>query len=81
VHDQLFGGRVLKLLCVIDEYTRDCMAVEVASLRGESVILTLSRLMRLYGKPPFVRQDNGAEFTAAKIIRPLRDAVFETSCH
>src|SRR5690606_34520833 len=34
----------------------------------------LSRLMRIYGKPAFVRSDNGAEFTAAKVMRWLRDA-------
>ncbi|AJY11151.1 integrase core domain protein [Burkholderia dolosa AU0158] len=75
VHDQLVDGRALKMLCVIDEYTRECLAIEVgASLRSQDVILTLSRLMRLYGKPPFVRSDNGAEFTAAKVMRWLRDA-------
>ncbi len=51
------------------------MAIEVgASLRAQDVILTLSRLMRLYGKPAFVRSDNGAEFTATKVMRWLRDA-------
>jgi transposase InsO family protein len=75
VHDQLVDGRALKMLCVIDEYTRECLAIEVgASLRAQDVILTLSRLMRLYGKPAFVRSDNGAEFTAAKVMRWLRDA-------
>ena len=40
------------------------LAIEVgASLRAQDVILTLSRLMRIYGKPAFVRSDNGAEFT------------------
>jgi transposase InsO family protein len=74
VHDQLVDGRILKLLCVIDEYTRECLAIEVgASLRSQDVILTLSRLMRLHGKPAFVRSDNGAEFTAAKVMRWLRD--------
>ena len=74
VHDQLVDGRALKLLCVIDEYTRECLAIEVgASLRSQDVILTLSRLMRLYGKPAFVRSDNGAEFTAAKVMRWMRD--------
>lgn len=68
-------GRALKRLCVIDEYTRECLAIEVgASLRAQDVILTLSRLMRLYGKPAFVRSDNGAECTAAKVMRWLRDA-------
>ncbi len=75
VHDRLVDGRALKMLCVIDEYTRECLAIEVgASLRSQDVILTLSRLMRLYGKPAFIRSDNGAEFTAAKVMRWLRDA-------
>lgn len=74
VHDQLVDGRVLKLLCVLDEYTRECLAIEVGgSLRSQDVILTLSRLMRLYGKPAYIRSDNGAEFTAAKVMRWLRD--------
>jgi putative transposase len=75
VHDQIVDGRSLKLLCVIDEHTRECLAIEVgASLRSQDVILTLSRLMRLYGKPAHIRSDNGAEFTAAKVMRWLRDA-------
>lgn len=75
VHDQMIDGRSLKLLCVIDEYTRECLAIEVgASLRAQDVILTLSRLMRLYGKPSFLRSDNGAEFTATRVMRWLRDA-------
>ncbi len=75
VHDQLVDGRVLKMLCVIDEYTRECLAIEVGgSLRSQDVILVLSRLMRLYGKPAFIRSDNGAEFTEERVTRWLRDA-------
>ena len=75
VHDQMVDGCSLKLLCVIDEYTRECLAIEVgASLRAQDVILTLSRLMRIYGKPAYVRSDNGADFTAVKVMRWLRDA-------
>jgi putative transposase len=75
VDDQLVDGRALKLLRVIDEYTRECLEIVVgASLRSQDVILTLSRLMHLYGKPAFVRSNNGAEFTAAKIMRWMRDA-------
>ncbi|CAG9258259.1 hypothetical protein BDI4_580015 [Burkholderia diffusa] len=49
VRDQLVDGRALKMLCVIDEYTRECLAIEAgASLRSQDVILTLSRLVRLY---------------------------------
>lgn len=37
------------------------------------MILTLSRLMRLYGKPAYIRSDNGAEFTATAVMRSLGD--------
>ena len=69
------------MLCVIDEYTRQCLAIEVAAnLRSQDVIRTLSRLMRLHGKPAYVRSDNGAEFTVAKVMRWLRDASVMGSC-
>lgn len=74
VHDRLANQRSVRLLCVLDEHTRECLAIEVAqSLTSRDVILTLSRLMRLYGKPQFIRSDNGAEFTAAAVMRWLRD--------
>jgi putative transposase len=62
------------MLCVVDEHTRECLAIEAArSLTSRDVVLTLGRLMRLYGKPQFIRSDNGAEFTAAAVMRWLRD--------
>ncbi|HJW56985.1 MAG TPA: IS3 family transposase [Burkholderiaceae bacterium] len=74
VHDRLANGGTLKLLCVLDEHTRECLAIEVGkSLRGQDVILTLSRLMRLYGKPAYIRSDNGVEFTTTAVIKWLRD--------
>jgi transposase InsO family protein len=74
VHDRLATGRTIRLLCVLDEHTRESLAIEVArSLTSRDVILTLSRLMRLYGKPQFIRSDHGAEFTAAAVMRWLRD--------
>ena len=78
----MVDGRALKMLCVIDEYTRECLAIETgASLRSQDVILTLSRLMRLYGKPAYIRSDNGAEFTAAKVMRWLRDGDLASNAH
>lgn len=75
VEDRTASGSKLRLLTVLDEYTRECLAIEVArSLRSQDVILTLSRLMRLYGKPQYIRSDNGAEFTATKVMKWLRDA-------
>ena len=65
VHDRLAGKRTIRLLCVLDEHTRECLAIEVAtSITSREVVLTLTRLMRLYGKPAFIRSDQGAEFTA-----------------
>ena len=74
IHDRLASGTALKLLCVLDEHTRECLAIEVARwIRSQDVILTLSRLMKLHGKPAFIRSDNGAEFTAGAVMRWLRD--------
>ena len=74
IHDRLANGTALKILCVLDEHTRECLGIEVARwLRSQDVILTLSRLMKLYGKPEHLRSDNGAEFTAGAVMRWLRD--------
>lgn len=74
VFDRTASGRTIKLLCVLDEHTRECLAIEVHRwIRSQDVILTLSRLMRIHGKPQYIRSDNGAEFTAAAVMRWLRD--------
>ncbi len=74
IHDRLSNGTALKLLCVLDEHTRECLAIEVARwIRSQDVILTLSRLMKLYGKPQHIRSDNGAELTATAVMRWLHD--------
>lgn len=74
VHDQLANGGPLKMLCVLGENTRECLAIEVdKSLRSQGVILTLSTLIRIYGKPAFIRSDNDAEFTATAVMKWLRD--------
>jgi len=74
VHDRFADNRAFRLLCVLDEHTRECLAIEVArSITSTDVILVLSRLMRLYGKPAFIRSDQGTEFTAGAVMRWLRD--------
>lgn len=74
VHDQLANGNTFKMLCVLDEHTRECLVIEVGkSLRNQEVILPLSRLIRLYGKPAYIRSDNGAEFTTIAVMKWLRD--------
>jgi putative transposase len=50
------------------------LAIDVGkSLRNQDGILTLSRLMRLYGNPALIRSGNGAEFTATAVMKWLRD--------
>jgi len=62
-------GRPLRLLTVVDEYTRECLAIEVArSLRADDVGARLTELFCQHGRPQYIRSDNGPEFTA-KVVR------------
>jgi len=70
VFDQTEGGSRLKWLPVLDEYTRECLSLEVAhSLTADDVIATLERLVEERGAPAYLRSDNGPEF----IARAVRD--------
>jgi putative transposase len=66
--DQTADGRILKLLNVVDEYTRECPAIVVArSINADRVVAVLDRLAATRGAPGFVRFDNGPEFIAAAV--------------
>ena len=57
------------MLTVIDEYTRECLAIEVArQLRADDVLQALTDLFVAHGPPDHIRSDNGSEFTA-KVVR------------
>jgi transposase InsO family protein len=59
------GGRPLRLLCIIDEYTREALAIRVErSIGAQVVIETLADVMLMRGVPEHIRSDNGPEFTA-----------------
>ena len=74
LEDRLAGGQRLKVLTVLDECTRECLTIEVGRwFRSLDVINTLARLMKLHGKPEYIRSDNGSEFTASAVMRWLRD--------
>ena len=74
ISDRTANGQKLKILVVVDEYTRECLALEVAtSIRAHHLIDTLGRLMTLHGRPRFIRSDNGPEFTANALIKWLTD--------
>lgn len=63
--DHCTSGQTLKSLSIVDEWTRECLAIEVAtSLTAEKVIAVLERLFQEYGAPQVLRSDNGPEFIA-----------------
>ncbi len=62
------GGR-LRLLNVVDEFTRECLSTEVArSFTGQKVVEVLRELFAIRGCPKFIRSDNGPEFACLKNI-------------
>jgi putative transposase len=65
VHDVTTTGESFRCLTVKDEATRLCLAIEVdRSLSHERVIAVLTRLMARYGRPRYIRSDNGPELVA-----------------
>jgi len=65
IHD----GRPIKMLTVIDEYSRECLAIVVERrLPSDDVLGCLAELFVKYGPPEHIRSDNGSEFTA-KVVR------------
>lgn len=65
VSDRLHNGKSIRMLTVIDEYTRKCLAIRVGfSLKSDDVLDTLSTLFITEGVPEYIRSDNGSEFTA-----------------
>jgi len=66
--DQTVDGRSLKFLTVLDEFTRESLAIEAArSIRSNDVIGVLEYLFMVRGTPGFLRSDNGPEFIAEAI--------------
>ncbi len=66
----VFGvGRRFRMLCVIDDYTRECLAlVADTSLSGARVVRELECCIRLYGRPETIVSDNGTELTSRAIL-------------
>ena len=65
VQARTHDGRVFRMLTVIDEYSRECLTIEVARrLRSDDVLQALAGLFIRHGPPDHIRSDNGAEFTA-----------------
>jgi putative transposase len=79
VMDETEEGRRLKMMPVVDEYTRECLSIEVErSITAEDVVATLTSLFRSRGEPAYIRSDNGPEFVAKAIKRWLEASGVET---
>jgi len=80
VFDACANGQTLKCLTVVDEFTRECLAIEVGgSIRSGRVIEVLSRLVSVRGAPRYLRSDNGSEFISRAILRWFVDEKIETA--
>jgi len=80
VFDACANGQQLKCLTVVDEYTRECLAIDVAgSIRSPRVIEVLARLVSVHGAPAYLRCDNGPEFVSRAILEWLVDAGINTA--
>src|SRR5665213_2986349 len=69
VEAQTHDGRKLRLMTLIDEFTRECLAIRVARrINSFGVLETMADIMLMRGVPEHIRSDNGAEMTA-KVVR------------
>lgn len=79
VMDQTEDGRRLKMLPILDEYTRECLTVEVERhFTSADVVSTLAKLFKERGVPCFIRSDNGPEFIATAVKEWLATAGVST---
>lgn len=64
VRDALFDGRRFRALTIVDNYSRECLEIEVGqSLKGEDVVRVMERLKHMRGVvPERIKVDNGSEF-------------------
>lgn len=80
VSDRLANGKKIRMLTVIEEYSRKCLAIRVAhQLTSDDVIDVLSDLFLLEGIPDFIRSDNGSEFTATVLQEWLANLKVKTA--
>ena len=79
IHDRTVDGRQLKCLVILDEFTRECLCLDVArSMTADDVLGVLSECMARHGVPRHIRSDNGSEFSKRPvnpIFRLPRDSV------
>jgi len=80
VEAQTHDGRKLRLMTLIDEHTRECLAIRVARrINSFGVLETMADVMLMRGVPEHIRSDNGAEMTA-KVVRNWLTQVGAKTC-
>ncbi len=68
VQDRLCNGRKIRILTMIDEYTRKCLKIKVGyNLKADEVLESLADLFLTEGIPEYIRSDNGSEFVAKSV--------------
>ena len=74
VHDQMAGGRRFRILNVVDDVTRECLAaIPDTSISGQRVARELTALIARRGKPGMIVSDNGTELTSNAIFAWAKD--------
>ena len=80
VQDKLYNGKKIRMLTILDEFTRKCLRIEVNySLKSSDLIEVLSELFITEGVPEYIRSDNGSEFVAKNIQAFLRQIRVKTA--
>jgi putative transposase len=79
VMDLTEEGRRLKMMPMVDEYTRECLSIDVErSITVEAAVSTFASLFRSRGEPAFIRSDNGPEFIAKTVKQWLEASEVKT---
>jgi len=69
IEDRLMDGRKLKAYTLIDEYTKESLAIEIdTSFGGQRVVQVLELVAQVHGYPKAIRSDNGPEFTGKALF-------------
>tara|TARA_B100001971_G_C18153487_1_gene517190 strand:+ start:330 stop:1169 length:840 start_codon:yes stop_codon:yes gene_type:complete len=79
IFDRTDSGGTLKMMTLLDEYTRQCLTIQVErQITATQVLAVLEKAMIRYGVPDYIRSDNGPEFIAAKVQQGLKDHHIKT---
>ena len=80
VFDACANGQQIKCVTVVDEFTHECLAIDVAgSIRSRRVIDVLARLISAHGAPAYLRSDSGPEFVSHAILKWLTENRIDTA--